>query len=57
MPEYVKGLPEDKTLLVHCKSGARAAAASAFLKSVGRDVKYVNDAFMDYAAKKEAVTA
>jgi hydroxyacylglutathione hydrolase len=57
MPEYVKGLPEDKTLLVHCKTGARAAAASAFLKSVGRDVKYVNEAFADYTASKKAVTA
>jgi len=57
MPEYVNGLPDDKTLLVHCASGARAAAASAFLKSAGRDVKYVNDVFADYAARKEAVTA
>jgi len=57
MPEYVNGLPDDKTLLVHCASSARAAAASAFLKSAGRDVKYVNDVFADYAARKEAVTA
>ncbi|HHP7238242.1 MBL fold metallo-hydrolase [Longibacter sp.] len=57
MPEYVDGLPEDKTLLVHCASGARAAAASAFLQSVGRDVKYVNDVFADYNERKQAVTA
>jgi len=50
-------LPEDKTLLVHCASGARAAAASAFLQSVGRDVKYVNDVFADYNERKQAVTA
>ena len=57
MPEYVQGLPEGKTLLVHCASGARAAAASAFLASVGRDVKYVNDVFADYNERKQAVTA
>jgi hydroxyacylglutathione hydrolase len=45
MPEYAADLPEDDTLLVHCASGARAAAASAFLAGTGRDVKYVNDAF------------
>jgi len=58
MPEYVNGLPENKTMLVHCASGARAAAASAFLQSVGRDVKYVNDRFADYAERRaQAVTA
>ena len=57
MPEYVKGLPEDKTLLVYCETGTRAAAASAFLKSVGRDVKYVNDAFVKYTTRTETVTA
>ncbi|PEN15279.1 MBL fold metallo-hydrolase [Longibacter salinarum] len=57
MPEYVTDLPEDKTFLVHCASGARAAAASAFLQSAGRNVKYVNDVFADYNARKQAVTA
>jgi hydroxyacylglutathione hydrolase len=57
MPEYESGLPQDQTLLVHCASGARAAAASAFLKSVGHDVKYINDVFADYNERKQAVTA
>ena len=58
MPEYEADLPEDKTLLVHCQSGARAAAATAFLSRTGRDVVYINDAFDNYARKqKEAVAA
>ncbi len=58
LPEYEPDLPTDETLLVHCASGRRAAAASAFLRRTGRDVVYVNDDFDDYeAAEKEAVTA
>ena len=54
LPEYLeKRVPKDKTLLVHCASGARAAAASAFLVRNGYDVKYVNDAFAAYAEKNE----
>ena len=54
LPEYLeKRVPKDKTLLVHCASGARAAAASAFLARNGCDVKYVNDAFAAYAEKNE----
>ncbi len=36
-------LPKDKTLLVHCKSGARASVASALLARDGFSVKYIND--------------
>ena len=58
MPEYEKDLPSDKTLLVHCASGARAAAAASFLRRTGRDVKYVNDTFENYAvSEKEAASA
>jgi len=58
MPEYEADLPEDKTLLVHCQSGARAAAASAFLSRTGRDVVYINDNIDDYLAEeKQAVAA
>ncbi len=58
MPEYEKNLPSDKTFLVHCATGRRAAAASAFLRSVGRDVIYVNDDFDEYEpAQTEAVVA
>jgi hydroxyacylglutathione hydrolase len=58
MPEYEKDVPSDKTLLVHCASGARAAAAASFLRRTGRDVKYVNDTFENYAVpEKEAASA
>lgn len=36
-------LPKDKTLLVHCRTGIRAAVASALLVRDGFSVKYVND--------------
>lgn len=58
MPEYVADLPTDKTLLVHCASGVRAAVASAFLRRAGRDVKYVNDDFDNYeSTQTEAIAA
>ena len=58
MPEYEADLPQDKTLLVHCRTGRRAAAASAFLRRTGRDVVYINDNIDDYLAEeKKAVAA
>jgi hydroxyacylglutathione hydrolase len=51
LPETLGDLPADDTLLVHCASGARAAAAASFLARMGRDVKYVNDRFAAYAAR------
>lgn len=63
LPEYETArIPQDKTLLVHCGSGARAALAAAFLGREGYDVRYVNGAFADYAeagevAKEASVTA
>jgi hydroxyacylglutathione hydrolase len=41
--ERLGELPADKTLLVHCRSGARAAVASALLKRAGYDIKYIDD--------------
>ncbi|MFO8099884.1 MAG: rhodanese-like domain-containing protein [Salinibacter sp.] len=52
MPEYEKDLPSDKTMLVHCGSGARAAAASSFLARAGHSVKYVNDHFTNYESEE-----
>jgi len=58
IPEYEVDLPHDKTLLVHCRTGARAAAASAYLQRAGRDVKYVNDNVEEYLEGREpAVSA
>ena len=41
-------LPVDKTLLVYCNSGARAAAAVAMLARLGFDAIDVNDNFANY---------
>ena len=57
MPEYAADLPTDQTLLVHCGSGARAAAASAFLRRTGRDVVYVNDHFDHYESRQQPTVA
>jgi hydroxyacylglutathione hydrolase len=57
LPDYVEDrVPEGRTLLVHCATGARSAAASAFLARLGYDVKYVSDDFTDYATAHEVET-
>ena len=49
LPEYIETrVPRDKKLFVHCGSGGRAAAASAFLARNGYDVTYVNGSFADF---------
>lgn len=45
-------IPTGKPLLVHCKSGARAAAASAMLEKEGMVVQYINDAVEPWLAGK-----
>jgi len=55
LPDYLEDrIPGGKTLVVHCVSGARAAAASSFLVAKGFDVQYVNGKFAEYS---EAVGA
>ena len=57
LPVYMnESLPADRTLLVHCLSGARSAAASAFLARQGYDVKYVSTAFETYREANEIET-
>ncbi|ARA92678.1 MBL fold metallo-hydrolase [Rhodothermaceae bacterium RA] len=56
LPEYITGIPADRTLLVHCGTGARASAAVAFLRRSGRTVKLVNDAFEAYREIGPVVT-
>ena len=46
-------LDKSKTHLVHCRSGARAAVAAAFLKHKGFDVVYVNGNFSDWMSPKK----
>jgi hydroxyacylglutathione hydrolase len=38
-------VPTNRTVIVHCQSGNRAAASAAFLRRNGRRTIYVNDAF------------
>lgn len=40
-------IPDDKTLLVHCASGARASSAASFLQRKGREVIYFNGSFAE----------
>lgn len=55
LPDYVKDrVPQGKTLLVHCGTGARAAAATAFLATKGFDVQYVNGNFEEHAEPTES---
>lgn len=49
MPQYAKDLPKDETLLPHCGTGARSAAAASYLTKEGFDIVYVNGSFEDYA--------
>lgn len=48
-------VPADRTLLVHCQSGARSAIASSVLKSRGfKDVKHMAGGYNAYAAAGNA---
>lgn len=50
LPDYVKSrIPQEKTLVVHCGSGARAAAAVSYLAREGFRVKYVNGNISAYS--------
>lgn len=56
LPDYLKDrIPHGKTLVVHCVSGARAAAAVSFLAAKGLDVQYVNGKFSEYSEIGEAM--
>lgn len=46
--ERLDEVPSDGEVLVHCKSGARASAATALLERMGRKVTLINDAFADW---------
>jgi hydroxyacylglutathione hydrolase len=57
LPAYLEDrVPRGKTLLVHCATGARAAAACAFLAREGYDVRYVNGSIADYADSHTTAT-
>jgi hydroxyacylglutathione hydrolase len=49
LPSYAgERIPNDRTLLVHCVSGARSAAAAAWLAREGFDVQFVDGHFDEY---------
>lgn len=48
-------VPTDKTLLVHCKSGARSSAAVSLLEQHGFSIKYVYDLVEPYLEEKKLV--
>lgn len=50
-------VPDDGPLLVHCRSGARAAAAAAYLAREGREVVYVDGLFADWQPAQETAPA
>lgn len=41
--ERVEEVPSNQPVIVHCKSGARASAASSLLENKGHTVFYVDD--------------
>ncbi|MFW6192325.1 MAG: MBL fold metallo-hydrolase, partial [Gemmatimonadota bacterium] len=49
LPEHLPRFPDDRPLAVHCRTGARAASAAAYLASTGRDAVYVDGAFANWA--------
>lgn len=56
LSDYISDrIPEGKKLLVHCGSGARSAAAAAFLAHKGYDVVYVNGSFEEYQPSDAAI--
>ncbi len=44
-------LPNGVRFLVYCRTGARAAAASAYLESLGHEVVYADGMFADWATR------
>ncbi len=56
LPEYLDDrIPPEGTLLVHCSTGSRSAAASAWLAARGRDVRYVNDDWKRWSGEDRPV--
>jgi hydroxyacylglutathione hydrolase len=45
LPRLEDRIPKDRTLLVHCGSGKRSAAAGSYLAARGWDVQFVDDSW------------
>lgn len=50
----IDDVPADKTLHVHCAGGLRAAIASSYLASTGRDAVWVDGSFQEIPAEQKA---
>lgn len=57
LAERLADVPAGGPLLVHCQSGIRSAAASAFLARAGYPVVYVNGPFARYEPHPDLATA
>lgn len=55
LPSLADRIPRDATLLVHCATGKRSAAASAYLAAKGYDVRFVDDAWSGWIASGKPV--
>lgn len=53
--DRINEVPTDKTLLVHCKSGARSSAAVSLLEQHGISIKYVHDLVDPYLEENNLV--
>ena len=55
LAERLEELPRDRTLMVHCASGARSAVAASLLARHGFDVRYVDGSFARWASRQPAL--
>ncbi len=55
--DRLEEVPNDKPVMVHCKSGARASAASAMLERADFAVKYIDDMVEPWLEKNNWTTA
>ena len=55
--EYEPSIPRERTYLIHCGTGIRAAAAASYLERSGRSVKLINDSFENYVKSRRNVAS
>jgi hydroxyacylglutathione hydrolase len=55
LPRLEDRIPDGETLLVHCASGKRSAAAAAYLAAKGHDVRFVDDDWSGWVASGRPV--
>jgi hydroxyacylglutathione hydrolase len=55
LPSLEDRIPKGQTLLVHCGSGKRSAAAASYLAAKGYDVRFVDDSWTGWVRSGRAV--